>query len=118
MCLDRKEYSIKRIALVNVVCYKFLIQNSDGTFKTPYQSTPVKIGEEYTAVMDYTDHNVFAGLHSFRSKKDCLFFSRNWNSNIKIVKCIIPFGSRYFKGRFDGFRGFASNKIKYIKEIV
>jgi len=58
------------------------------------------------------------GLHSFKSKKSCkedMIDAGHWKNYI--VKCIIPKGSEYYEGTFDENKGYASNRITYVKKL-
>ena len=93
-----------------------MIPNKNTTFTTPFQAAKVKIGETYESGLileEYIAWNeIEIGLHSFANYKGI----RRLKCNI-IVKCIIPKGSEYFIGLFDGKTSYASNKLKYIEII-
>ena len=77
---------------------------------TPYQSSPVKIGEEYTSELILERGDVNIGLHSYLTKPIYL------NKNEILTECIIPKGSKYFLGDFHSTQdSIASDKIKYVK---
>lgn len=98
------------------------IEDSDDifntTYKTPFQSFPVIIGNTYESclVLEYREIN--EGLHSFVHKEDCIICSKPYNV---VVKCIIPKGASYYKGTFSqGFlerENYVSDKITYVEII-
>lgn len=116
MCLNRNILSYKKTASTDIVCYKFVICDKRGYLQTPYQYESVEIGETYDSELKSSYFSVEEGLHSFKTLKDCTNYKSFWRTCI-IVKCIIPKGSRYYKGKFMGFKGYASNKIQYVEEV-
>lgn len=117
MCLVIRSLSFKRIALCNIVVYKHLESNGKNPdYRTPYRGTIVKMGETYESDLSRVCNDVDAGLHSFGKKKDAISDGRSECSDV-VVKCIIPFGSRYYKGKFAGKVSFASDKLRYVGVI-
>ena len=85
----------------------------EKTFITPFQGAEVKLGETYhSEIVKRFSYAVYEGLHSFKT----LDYDQIDEDDI-IVKCIIPKGSKYYVGEFDGTVSFASNKIKYVEII-
>ena len=80
-------------------------------FKTPYQYAIVEMGETYTSGLIKEDDEVYVGLHSFETLREARKISDI------VAKCIIPKGSRYYKGAYDDDISYASDKITYL-EIV
>lgn len=87
------------------------------TFVTPYQGSVVTIGNTYSSNLVKDEYNYIGkGLHSFCKRKDAL------ESKVLrkvVVKCIIPKGSTYYKGKFGFYEydSYASDKITYVKII-
>ena len=87
-------------------------------YHTPYRNSIIEIGKEYTSELllskYYKDKSdiITKGLHSFIQKP-------NIKEGEYLVKCIIPKGSKYYKGCFDrdldSLDSIASDKLKYIK---
>ena len=125
MCLNIKWWSVKKIALTDIVCYKNVSKDSQLTnvFKTPHRYALVRIGETYKSelVRDidglFGDHSIEEGLHSFIHLKDA-----QRRSAFLIVKCIIPRGSRYYSGRWGynkkAEKCYASNRLKYVEFVT
>lgn len=134
MCLHIELDTKVKIANKDIVCYKVVekIKNykttsSDYLF-TPYRKMEVKIGEEYETYLRSYYLEVNEGFHSFVSLKDAIAEKKYWKywvtHEYEIVKCIIPKGAEYYKGRFTMDIGsydevyyadsYASNKIKYV----
>ena len=64
------------------------------------------------------------GLHSFELLDDCknnAFIEKIYAYKSVVVKCIIPKGSKYYKGKFNNYftvySSYASDKIKYVEEL-
>ena len=85
-------------------------------YHTPYIKTIIELGKEYTSELYLYEflNIVEKGLHSFIQKL-------NIKEGEYLVKCIIPKGSKYYKGIFEidsySFDSIASDKLKYIKII-
>ena len=85
-------------------------------YHTPYVKTIIELGKEYTSELYLFEllNIVEKGLHSFIQKP-------NIKEGEYLVKCIIPKGSKYYKGIFEidsySFDSIASDKLKYIKII-
>lgn len=117
MCLELKNaYVWPRIALWDIVCFKRVIKTDNfGTLKyyTPYQKEAVEIGSTYKSKIRKDGSLIDVGLHSYVTQKDAI--ANSWGN--PIVKCIIPRGSIYYKGRFLYEPCYASNKITYVEFI-
>lgn len=85
-------------------------------YHTPYIKTIIELGKKYTSELYLYEflNLVEKGLHSFVQKP-------NIKEGQYLVKCIIPKGSKYYKGIFEidsySFDSIASDKLKYIKII-
>ena len=125
MCLALKsEHTLPKIALRNIVVYKFLLKCEDEeNYITPYMKANVMIPSTVTSKIDKCFDEIEEGIHSFLYKKDAkeasekFFRVSGYIKSVTLVKCIIPFGSMYYKGQHTGRISLASNKLKYI-EIV
>ena len=83
------------------------------SYETPYRDFEVEIGETYTSKLIKKSYSVDVGLHSFEKLNDTII----GGYGEVIVKCIIPKGSRYYKGTFDGNISYASDTLTYLKII-
>ncbi len=90
-------------------------------YVTPYYYADVEMGMTYESELkrEYNDDNrrvefarIEMGLHSFQQLQ--VGFD---DTRIK-AKCIIPKGSEYYVGTFDGCVSYASNKLKYVEIIT
>lgn len=124
MCLRLKSaYTMPRIAFKDIKCYKKIIITSDGDLFTPFRYAKIKIGEQYRSrLRKYNlgiDVEIEDGLHSVASVESARNIDHYYSLEEKevIVECIIPKFSIYYKGMFNDFISYASNKLKYI-EIV
>lgn len=83
-------------------------------YKTPYLQVNISLGETYTSPIIVTEYqNIDVGLHSYLMEAVV-----NCAENGIIVKCIIPKGSEYYVGTFDGQRSLVSNCLRYTHEIL
>lgn len=142
MCLYIKVNSRQRIASKDIVCYKFVetepTVNADGdivlgdTRKSPYYYHKVKLGNTYESALkrvvpvDKSIAYIRNGLHSFCNVDDAMRTINYFcyiTHRVEIIECIIPKGSKYFKGTteiLDGRsgNGYASDKITYTNNIL
>jgi hypothetical protein len=134
MCLDVKRNAIKRIALKDIVCYKFVYNYvyrdvfggetypDEKKLITPYQEVFIEIGKTYKSALRKHKHKYWGevnyGLHSFKNIEDAKRTATNFRDNkYHIVKCVIPRWSMYYVGKFNELPSFASSKIKYVEII-
>lgn len=120
------------IAEADITTYKVLIKDHKGNLSTPYRNSWVQedvnyksdlIFEEYPNMLSAYNH-VGIGLHSLKSISDAKRLKSKMyskNESIVIYKCVIPKGSKYYKGIFKDygwiFPSYASDALTYIKEI-
>ena len=101
-----------------------MLKSYRDNLSTFFQNCQIKIGETYTSRLIKSYH-VEIGLHSFKHLKDIrIYLDRSYPdrkcgySEIKVARCIIPAGSKYWKGEFkDSGESYASSCIKYIELI-
>lgn len=84
------------------------------SYSTRFQDFPVMIGETYTSeLIRSLDNTVSIGLHSFVD-----FDLAAENNDYIIAECIIPKGSKYYIGDFEGVKdSIASDTLKYVKIV-
>lgn len=119
MCLSIKRFSIKKLALKDIIVYKH-IKEYYNTFYTPYYNKEITIPSIVTSKIKGNRGILSTGIedavHSFKNiidcKKDALV-----ECSKHIVECKIPRGSFYYTGTFTGSPAYASNKLEYIKII-
>ena len=87
---------------------------SNTILHTPYMGANIIIGETYKSKLVVEDANVENGLHSFHT---VLATKSDYFVNDVIVKCIIPKGSKYYKGKYGNYVSYASNTLKYVEII-
>ena len=104
MCLIVDEYNAL-IAKKDITCYKIYIYSG---YRDEYIS-PVQLDriEKFNKVihvpkfLDFIEGNaVFLGFHTFCNEKDAKCFEA-LNPFYKVFKCVIPKGSKYYKGIVD-----------------
>jgi len=79
-------------------------------YRTVYRNFCVVIGKTYKSKLEKVGNKIEKGLHSYAEIPGKSF-------NEKIVKCIIPKGSKYYTGTFNDKVSYASDKLKYIEII-
>lgn len=132
MCLvtDWKE---PKIAEEDIVCYKWYEKGCNNTYKSPYQGSPIptfktvihteldtpKILNDtgiecciYKEMLD-TDliYLIHKGYHSFATCEGACSDATIYISDSVIVSCIIPKGTKYYKGLFEGAESYCSEAI-------
>ena len=127
MCLITTK-SIPEIAQENVICYKFYKLMENKLF-SPYQGVLApNINEVVNTVLGRAYlhryrgkspiYSINRGFHSFKYFEELIGELHFWKcSDIRIFKCIIPQGTKYYKGKFHNFPSYCSESIKLIKLI-
>lgn len=122
MCLTTRN-SIPIIAKKDIICYKIYNKTEEGYLSSPYlgyiasmqnftklESTPISNGCAYL---------INNGFHSFKHLKDAKheikWYPFIYKNNI-IYKCIIPKGSKYYRGIFAGSIAYCSESL-ILKEV-
>lgn len=128
MCLQTTQKD-PLIAKRDIICYK-LVEKSIETdkYRSFYLYSPVELNTYYYSklINEYACsyyNKINFGLHSFTSKKQAIKYAKRAslfpNNMGEIIKCIIPAGSEYYKGKTDNnFSSYASNAIYYTNEII
>ena len=125
MCLVLSKINRKNrqplIASEDLVCYKILLDHRNlkaETLLTYYQETPVKLGRTYTSEFSYDrDGDVERGLHSYKNLRGAIIDEKDSFGRTIIVKCVIPKGSRYYQGKFDGKQSYACDRLTYVSVV-
>lgn len=129
MCLKLNNGIQEFIAEEDIICYKHLVKKEGGRGKvTTYRNFPIVMGRVYESDIRifHSDsdscYEINIALHSFKEIRNCVSDCRSeeYAPNVLrsyIVECIIPKGSKYYKGTFCGWEGYASNKLKYGKVL-
>lgn len=127
MCLDINKFSRAKIAKEDITCYKWVFVHVLSASKkekiydyvTPFFYSHIKIGETYNSILEVRNKynplyrtEIHSGLHSYADFHTPM--SKKWGYSV-IIKCIIPKGSKYYVGKFDGDKGYASDSLKYVK---
>ena len=113
--IDRLGYKYNWImsgVVRKIVVNDKIIRNTEIIgYQTIYQGFKVKMGETYTSELEKIDDSIEKGLHSFETMEDAKYLSH------VVAKCIIPKGSKYYKGTFLGDISYASDRLTYLKII-
>lgn len=122
MCLITRN-SIPIIAKKDIICYKIYNKTEEGYLSSPYlgyiasmqnftELEPNPIGSDHKYIIN-------KGFHSFKhlknAKLDVQFYPFLYTDNI-IYKCIIPKGSKYYRGLFAGRVSYCSESL-ILKEV-
>ena len=127
MCLITTK-NIPEIAQEDIVCYKFYKLRENKLF-SPYRdmlapninevaNTVLDRGHLCRAKDDNLAYMVNRGFHSFKYLEGLINELAFWQlSYIRIFKCIIPKGTRYYEGRYTVDSSYCSESI-ILKEII
>ena len=132
MCLvtDWKE---PKIAEKDIVCYKWYMTRYDDTYVSPYQGSLIPMfkvvthteldtpkifndtGIEYCIYKKMFDTDliylIHKGYHSFATCEGACSHATIYIPDSVIVTCIIPKGTKYYKGLFGGAESYCSEAI-------
>ena len=125
MCLGLQDKNGKPlIATKDICCYKWVephyVSDIDELiYQTPYRYAVVRIGSTYTSIFSFSNDgwSIEKGLHSFTNKRSLEVFMRSRKLSGSIVRCCIPKGSKYYKGRYSKYNGLASDMLTYVEII-
>ena len=132
MCLELRKNVKLFISKRNKIVFKYVIEQAeDGIYTTLFQRSKVTIGDGSIVTSDlilqknmYGNDVCEIGLHSFPSIASALkvrgvaLLEDYKNSfNVRLVKCWIPIGTKYYMGKFHSSTSCASDKLIY-REVV
>jgi hypothetical protein len=121
MCLYIKKGQRAKTVKEDIECYK-IVWLENGNYESYYRHARIELGKTYTSKIERYGESIEVALHSLASLKDAFKFVNEriyQPKSVKIVKCTIPQGSKYFQGYFDGEDdSYASDTITYTKEII
>lgn len=143
MCLTAKNNHCFRVATKDIVCYKVVRgehlrdtnnpnkHTSNLRYFTPYTMTLLP-DEVINGTVPFEAKGT---CQTFRYKDECLIekgyihtfaeYPKNWAAKhscgwfeVFVFKCIIPKGTRYVKGTFEGTTAYASKKIVFVEQGI
>jgi hypothetical protein len=127
MCLIIQEKSKLTTCRNDKVVYKLLIHptvsRNDCEYVTTFKHMPINIGDTYISDLQKheekfarrIEYQIEKGLHSLETFKDILGLQGHLGGFI--CKCIIPKGAHYYKGKFNVYNSYASDKLTYVEII-
>lgn len=141
MCLEIKKGDLRKTAEEDMICYKILaiISSDSGEIVrfTPLREVLVDVTKDFEAEgsEDYLEQSLgeisIGFVHTFENLMDTMralkIFRVIMDMNevkylkLEIWKCIIPEGTKFYKGVFPDLRSpssYASKKIKFIEKCV
>ena len=132
MCL-RLEYLKPKIADKNIICYKLIKRTKvKGIYESIFQKFEYTIKKLYTnnisiecsnsvikhfKIQDIEGRDYYIEEGMFHSYANCSHSALNHAPDEFIVKCIIPKGAYYYKGKYKGLTSYASSQIKILEEV-
>ena len=136
MCLWIKTKKML-VAEEDIVCYKTLSKTNDGGYCTSYTNTyvpesvingsdlfkaegPLKLekNERCKNSTRYKYSTEGGLIHSYACKEDPFETNKKYNFDDTIFECVIPKGTKYYVGLFDGnSESYASQCIRFVKKI-
>lgn len=125
---EKVKLSYMRIASEDITVYKVVIKIDKGHYQSLYQMYEYKDGEHHYQTGDkfgtiddsYYELMITTGLHSYTSLEvahasleivQCKSYHYRY---LKIIECIIPKGSQYFKGIY---KEYCSDNLIIIGEV-
>lgn len=102
MCLIVDECNAL-VAEKDITCYKVYVDCGYGNerYRSPFRLDLIKKFNKVIHVPEFLDpiegNEVYLGFHTFCNEEDAKYFATLYPF-YKVFKCIIPKGSRYYKG--------------------
>jgi hypothetical protein len=141
MCLEIKKGDLRKTAEEDIACYKILatISSDSGEIVrfTPLREVLVDITKDFEAKgsEDYLEQalgEISVGfIHTFENLEDTILALCTFKaimtmnevnySGLEIWKCVIPEGTKFYKGVFSDIKSsssYASKKVKFIEKCV
>jgi hypothetical protein len=87
------------------------------SFSTPFRNVEIEIGKIYKSKLIKYNSLIEEGIHSFENLEDTKLIA-SLDEDLFVVKCIIPKGSKYYIGKFDGYVSYASDTLKYVEILT
>lgn len=133
MCLTVGRSAEMLTAEEDIVCYKILKKDSEGYF-TPYRDFAVDMDSKilkaegeikvlhFLSAVPEKGKMIEGGvIHTFELFEDAdeeIFRSGATPGIYEIFKCIIPKGTKYYKGRFGTLSSYGSLCIKFVEKCM
>ena len=124
MCLTNLTTKQPKTAKEDIICYKLLIETFEGLLRAYFREFFYTIGKLYTLPHFTYSTNPFweapqvgQGFHSYSIPDYPINRSKRYKSFIA-VKCIIPKGTKYWKGDQEGGHTCYASRAIIIKEIL
>lgn len=130
MCLVTNQMSPSK-ATERITCYKMVLKDKKGDYKTPIQKTKIYVypGSTQTAVGDasfevrdgksYVSHGY---IHTFKGvdNRELKYLLSTATGLVKVWECYIPEGEDYVEGRtiINAQECYASRSIVYSRDIT
>jgi len=104
------------VAEKDIICYKIIRKNMTSLY---YNEFEWELGKKYTSWIEENpnDNEIHQAFHSFESLeglKDAYYMV---TEPCLTVKCTIPKGSKFYRGKHDYIEGYASNQL-IINEVI
>lgn len=130
MCLILSKYkknsTLFEVAKEDIICYKLLKASSNSLY-TAYRGFPVE--GRYLKAKDlpnikcsgkgyYLEEGVIHSFASLGAAHLAILLSSFDFINIVVYECIIPKGTKYYKGRFGTLSSYGSLCIKFVEKCM
>ena len=106
----------KYMTIINhtIIPKEFLIIKYNTYYRNVFISIPSTVKSNLQKIGDETHE----GIHSFIHINDAKHAFDFLEDDVVIVECIVPKGSRYYKGKFKEYDSIASDTLQYVKIIT
>ena len=141
MCLEIKKGDLRKTAEEDIICYKILATTSSDSGEivrfTPLRKVLVDVTKDFEAkgsedYLEQASGEISIGfIHTFEDLVDTIMALTTFKATmtmsevdylrLEIWKCVIPEGTKFYKGVFSAMKSYssyASKKIKFIEKCV
>ena len=129
MCLITNDPTVK-VANRDMTFWKVLRMQEDGSYRTPYMEMYVQPNALYVEAQEPTDFNMWSckdedgvsyyhvenyAYHMFKTFLGALRLKKSfiYQRGLRVVRAVVPKGTLYVEGEYDGIKSIAAKKVMY-----
>ena len=129
MCLITNDPTVK-VANRDMTFWKVIRMQEDGGYRTPYMDVYVRPNTLYVESVEPTDFKMWSckdedgvsyyhvenyAYHMFKTFLGALRLKKSfiYQRGLRVVRAVVPKGTLYVEGEYDGIKSIAAKKVMY-----